>query len=49
MICEIKHYPDEEKPFALWVNNEYIGDYKTIQEAVKEYEKILKSRGERYL
>ena len=48
MICEIKHYPNEPKPYALWVNNEYIGDYETIQEAVKVYEKILKSRGEKH-
>lgn len=37
MICEIKHYEGEEKPFALWVNHEFIGDYETIQEAVKVY------------
>ncbi len=41
MTCEIKHYPGEERPYGMWVNDEYVGDYETIQEAVKAYERML--------
>ena len=47
MTCEIKHYPGEPKPYGLWINGEYVGDYDTMEDAVKEYEKILKEKGEK--
>ena len=40
MMCEIKHYEDDELPFGMWVNGEFVGSYKTIAEAVKVYEHI---------
>lgn len=45
MIGEIKHYDSTEKPWGLFVNNEFIGDYATLQEAAEVYEQMLK--GER--
>lgn len=46
MVCEIKHYPGEDRPYAMWVNNEYVGDYQTMQEAAAAYEKMLKGKKE---
>lgn len=40
MTCEIKHYPDEEQPYGMWVNDEFVGSFKTIGEAVAEYERL---------
>ena len=46
VTCEIKHYPDCEKPYGMWVNDEYVGDFKTIQDAVQYYERLLKGERE---
>jgi len=41
MIGELKHYEREEKPWGLFVNEEYIGSYDTLQEAAEVYERML--------
>ena len=46
MVGELKHYPGEELPWALWVNNEYIGSYKTMQEAASKYDSMMKEHRE---
>ena len=42
MICEIKHYDNDPKPYAMWVDGEFIGSYSTIMEAVSYYEGLLR-------
>lgn len=46
MICEIKHYPGEDLPYGMWVDNEFIGSYVSMQEAAAEYERMLKGRAQ---
>ena len=48
MVGEIKHYDDSEKPWGLFVNNEFIGSFATLQEAAKKYEQMAERSGDRY-
>lgn len=41
MIGELKHYEDDKKPWGLFVNNEFVGSYGTLQEAAQVYEHML--------